>query len=230
MITRTNVFTELQFNELQSNIQAAEIQEAQNISVPKVLVAIEKELTDVDFPNNDQVQASPLPSLQSDKRQLIEYQEKLNKRIMNHLKTCEERIRLLLIKFMPKKLLADMNAATENIESRTLQETSQLMYSAALIATEALMPERIRKKGRMPAVPKWKISPQNKIGTLRSAASKLKEMKEKKVNNNKTKGYLIKKYHLDKRKIKEALEIVKQQMIAVSRMIQRYEDKIKQFQ
>ncbi|KAJ7325273.1 hypothetical protein JRQ81_018293, partial [Phrynocephalus forsythii] len=60
-------------------------------------------------------------------------------------------------------------------------------------------------------------------------ASKLKEMKEKNLNN-KTKGYLIKKYHLDKRKIKEALEIIKQQTIAISKKIQRYEVKIKQLQ
>lgn len=48
-------------------------------------------------------------------------------------------------------------------------------------------------------------------------------MKEKKL---KTKKYLINKYHIDTRKIKEALEIIKQQIITTAKKISRYKARI----
>lgn len=50
---------------------------------------------------------------------------------------------------------------------------------------------------------------ENKISMLKSDANKLKQFKEKKLRNKKTVEYFIKKYHLETRKIKEALEIIK---------------------
>uniref|UniRef100_A0A803THT2 Reverse transcriptase domain-containing protein n=1 Tax=Anolis carolinensis TaxID=28377 RepID=A0A803THT2_ANOCA len=54
-------------------------------------------------------------------------------------------------------------------------------------------------------------------------------MKERKLKNDKIKQYLIRKYWLNTRKIEEALEIVKEQITATAKKIERYEARIIQY-
>lgn len=61
---------------------------------------------------------------------------------------------------------------------------------------------------------------------LRSYASKLEQMKEMKLKNKKTNEYLIKKYQPETRKVKEALETIKQKITFIANWIRRHEAQI----
>uniref|UniRef100_A0A803T202 Reverse transcriptase domain-containing protein n=1 Tax=Anolis carolinensis TaxID=28377 RepID=A0A803T202_ANOCA len=161
-------------------------------------------------------------------------QQELKDKIMAHAAANAIRQRLPTLKTVPKRHLAplmkDVNAALSTVQITSIEQTNQFAYSAAVIVTEELgllQPRQPQRKSI--GKPKWKVRLELKIKKLRSDASNLKNMKERKLKNDKIKQYLIQKYWLNTRKIEEALEIVKEQITATARKIERYEARIIQY-
>uniref|UniRef100_A0A803TH41 Reverse transcriptase domain-containing protein n=1 Tax=Anolis carolinensis TaxID=28377 RepID=A0A803TH41_ANOCA len=161
-------------------------------------------------------------------------QQELKDKIMAHAAANAIRQRLPTLKTVPKRHLAplmkDVNAALSTVQITSIEQTNQFAYSAAVIVTEQLgllQPRQPQRKST--GKPKWKVRLELKIKKLRSDASNLKNMKERKLKNDKIKQYLIRKYWLNTRKIEEALEIVKEQITATARKIERYEARIIQY-
>uniref|UniRef100_A0A803SMP7 Reverse transcriptase domain-containing protein n=1 Tax=Anolis carolinensis TaxID=28377 RepID=A0A803SMP7_ANOCA len=161
-------------------------------------------------------------------------QQELKNKIMAHAAANAIRQRLPTLKTVPKRHLAplmkDVNAVLSTVQITSIEQTNQFAYSAAVIVTEELgllQPRQPQRKSTGKA--KWKVRLELKIKKLRSDASNLKNMKERKLKNDKIKQYLIRKYWLNTRKIEEALEIVKEQITATARKIERYEARIIQY-
>ncbi|XP_053141804.1 uncharacterized protein LOC128340565 [Hemicordylus capensis] len=237
-IIRNKVFTGVELEELQRATQAQDMEEelppTEAVAQAQVEEVLEiEDATVAELFQNQNQATSPLPSPQKHKCRLTEKQQELKQKITEHMNQTTTRVRLPALKTVAKKQLAqvlkDANAALAEITTNNLQETNQLMYSAATITTQELRYKingPVKKESS--TSPKWKIRLENKISRLRSDASKLKDMKDKKLKNKNTKQYLIQKYHLDSRKIREVLEIIKQQITAVSKKISRYEARTKQ--
>ena len=124
----------------------------------------------------------------------------------------------------------DINDVLTTIQTASIGEKNQLLYSTVVVITEELGYD-IRLTSRKPnQPPKWKTRLEHQISNLRSNISCLEHLKKAgTLRNAKTKQWLIKKYRLETKTIAEVIEELKQRVLATAKKIERYEAGIKQY-
>ena len=123
-----------------------------------------------------------------------------------------------------------MNRIVATITRSTVDETNQLMYSAASVVTKELGLGTETRQQPTKTEPPWKIRLRKKINDWRADISCLEKMRQHELKQTTKKEYLRKKYHLEHKSIKVVQEELKQRVTATARKIERYEARIQQFQ
>ncbi|XP_053153185.1 uncharacterized protein LOC128345353 [Hemicordylus capensis] len=145
-IIRNKVFTGVELEELQRATQAQDMEEELPPTEEVIQAQVEEEVLEIEdatvaelFQNQNQA-TSPLPSPQKPECHLTKKQQELKQKITEHVNQTTTRVRLPALKTVAKKQLAqalkDVSAALAEIATNNLQETNQLMYSAATITQE----------------------------------------------------------------------------------------------
>ena len=221
VIINHNPLTQVELEELQRNMaeQLAQPVEATNQNDETTPVAAQQQLNIIKVPMDQNHELNP---------KQLELKDKLLKQLQE-----TNRIRLLTMKDAPKKELAqavrDINYVLTTIQTASIGETNQLLYSAAVVITEELGYD-IRPTSRKPnQPPKWKTRLEHQISNWRSDICCLEHLKAGMLRNAKTKQWLIKKYRLETKTIVEVIEELKQRALATAKKIGRYEARIKQY-
>ena len=222
VIINPNLLTQMELEELQRNIakQLAQPVEASNQNDETTPVAAHQQPNIIEVPMEQNHALNP---------KQLELKDKLQKQLQE-----TNRIRLPTLKDAPKKELAqavrDINDVLTTIQTASIGETNQLLYSAAVVITEELGYD-IRPTSRKPnQSPKWKTRLEHQISNWRNDISCLEHLKKAgTLRNAKTKQWLIKKYRLETKTIAEVIEELKQRVLATAKKIERYEARIKQY-
>ena len=162
---------------------------------------------------------------------LSEYQMEIRHRIIEKMSDTNQRKRLPKLKYSTKlsQITAEFNKAVSTIPTNCITETNELLYATAFVVTEELgykINERKKIDGKDPP---WKRRIQNKINNMRKDISRLKELETQNLKNKKLVDELTKKHQLSKKNIKQVVEELKQHTRALSKKIERYENRVKQY-
>ena len=229
-ILRTKIFSELELKEIETIAKNKSNTIQQNQLVIRSDNNNNVETTHAKIAENDETDANERSENTFDT--LTATQIELKEKILIDMTLGTERQRLPILKTTTRtelnRIMKDVNAAIKHIETMSLKETNQLIYSTAKVVTLELG-YKITKTTFNHGTAKWKIRLEKKIEKMRADISNLKNFKEKRLKNNKIKKFLVKKYNLEHKTITETIEELKQRVTAVSKKIIRYEDRICQF-
>ena len=146
-----------------------------------------------------------------------------------------ERVRLPALKSIQKRqvqdAIRDANAVLQTIQSSSIGETNQLIYSTAVVVTEALgfRVKRVNRCNTAQRSPPWKTRLEGRIKKWRADISCLEQMKRGLLKNKSTKARLMKQYGIGTKTISEVSEELKQRVTATAKKIERYEARVAQF-
>ena len=117
------------------------------------------------------------------------------------------------------------------VDTATIEETNQLLYSTVVVVTEELGYKIESNRTPTQDIPpkKLEVRLQRKIDKWRVDVSCLEHLKNGTMRNKRTITTLTNKYHLESKTIKEVSEELKQRITATVKKIDRYDAIIKQF-
>lgn len=124
-----------------------------------------------------------------------------------------------------RELTAKANHLLKHIHTDTITETNALTYATARVVSRRTSKAPTRKKGTN-QIPPWKRRLQNDVKSLRRDISR---MEASRGGRRKLSHDITKRYWVDERGIKTAIEDAKQRLTAVSHRLQRYEARVEQF-
>ena len=131
------------------------------------------------------------------------------------------------------KVSNTVNNAIKHIPTKNITETNNLIYAAMITTTELLGVERtemtVRKKDKKQNVPPWKRRMDHTMQKKRKDLSRLVQIKENTLKNQKIKEDLTKRYLIGNLNISEVIEILKQQILALKTKIERFANRCKFF-
>ena len=128
------------------------------------------------------------------------------------------------------KTTKEVNKAIKYIKTANISEANNLIYAAMLTVSELMgiqivpLTEKEKKKKKTPP---WKQRIENTLQKKRKDLSRLVQLKEKNLKNQKIKEDLIKKYVTGNKTLTEAIEVLKQDVIALKSKIERYGKRFK---
>ena len=171
IIITHNLLTQVELEELQRNIaeQLAQPSEATNQNDERIPVAAQQQ------PNI--IEEVPMEQNHELNPKLLELKDKLRKQLQEN-----NRIRLPTLKDAPKKELTqavrDINNVFTTIQTASIGETNQLLYSAAVVVTEELEYD-IRPTSKKPnQPPKWKTRLEHQFSNWRIDINCLEHLKK----------------------------------------------------
>ena len=129
--------------------------------------------------------------------------------------------------FRLQHITAQANKAALSIDTSTITETNNLLYATATVVTEEMGIDIKKVNNKRNQIPPWKRRLQRRLTDLRKDLSRLDELKEGRLKNQRIITALFNKYQLEHRPLKQVIEECRQLIIAESKKIQRYENKIK---
>ena len=111
------------------------------------------------------------------------------------------------------------------IPTKNITETMQLTKAVILTVCDAIgleLTDKPKKKHKKNNIPPWKQRMQSNLLKKRKNLSQLTELKRNKLKNNQVADFLKRKYCLHQTTIDENIEILKQEIAALTNKIERY--------
>ena len=128
-------------------------------------------------------------------------------------------------RFRFKEIIKQANEAAKCIQTKDISETMQLI-KAVILSVAAKMgleyTDRKPSKQKRKNIPPWKQRMNTTMDNKRKDLSQLTELKNKKLKNQKQIEKLARKYVLQEDRLDEQIEILKQEILALKKKIERY--------
>ena len=155
---------------------------------------------------------------------LSSQQNSLQIEILEKLQSSLPKVRLPRVPYNShtKSLLSDANIAVHGIATRDITETRDLIYATACVITERLGIKFGRPSTDAQNEPPWKIRLIRKLDVCRKHLGQLLALSKGRLKNVNIIQSLSSMYNLQSARLSEVIERLKQQVIALSKKLERY--------
>ena len=161
--------------------------------------------------------------------------EHINK-IREWMQSDGERIKIPSLKAYNQKKLKEktkeVNEALRMIHTHNITESNNLAYAGARLVVDLMEIKISQRKtpSKEPNTPPWKKRLETQLTDLRADLSKIIDMSANRLQNNKIKEKLNKKYKIHEKGLNHVIEDIKQRVKAKANKIQRYTNRNRGYQ